>query len=208
MLRSRMPVVPLPAGLPPDSGCAGAVPETDRPSHRRAPRRITPVRSMDNPAPMPTSAVVCGFEAMGDPQMAEHLRGIPALEADDVILLDRTPDRNRRFPPLLGRCCAPETGERLVHLRDQCRKLFTSSDRVRVCRSNARAQQSTRRRSSWIWLPRCWHRVPINILFGRRGATSRKFPWRCFRTGLAADGGALPFTASFFGIRGDAASMS
>ena len=62
---------------------------------------------------------------MGDPQMAaEHLRGIPALEADDVILLDRAPDRNRRFTPLLGRCCAPEAGERLMHLRDQCWELF------------------------------------------------------------------------------------
>jgi hypothetical protein len=74
---------------------------------------------------LPTGTVVSGFEAMGDPQMAaKHLRGIPALEADDVILVDRAPDRNRRRRQVLCRGGTPETGERLMHLRDQCRKLF------------------------------------------------------------------------------------
>jgi hypothetical protein len=74
---------------------------------------------MGNPAAI-ASTIISDFEAVGDPQMAaEHLRAIPALEANDVILLDRASDRNRRLRRLLRRCGTPETGEHPMHLHDQ-----------------------------------------------------------------------------------------
>ena len=48
----------------------------------------------------PAGAVIGDFEIMGDPQMpAEHLGAIPALEANDVILLvSSEPVSERRIP--------------------------------------------------------------------------------------------------------------
>jgi hypothetical protein len=69
---------------------------------------------------LPTGTIISDFEAVGDPQMAaEHLRAISALEANDVILLDRASDRNRRLRRLLRRSGMPKTGERPMHLDDQ-----------------------------------------------------------------------------------------
>ena len=66
----------------------------------------------------PAGAVGGGFEAMSDPQVpAEHLGTKPTLEADDVIQLDRAPDRDRRLGLLLHRGrAAPESGEPAMHL--------------------------------------------------------------------------------------------
>jgi hypothetical protein len=121
MFQSRPPVAPLLARF----SCRRArfrvvTTETDRLGQRRAPRRIAWRGQWIIPRQLPTGAAISGFEAMGDPQMAaKHFRVIPALEANDVNLLDRASDRNRRFPRLLRRCCTPETGERAMHLADQ-----------------------------------------------------------------------------------------
>jgi hypothetical protein len=50
---------------------------------------------------------------------AQGLGAKPALEANDVMLLDRASDRNRRFRLLLHRCGTPETGKRPMHLDNQ-----------------------------------------------------------------------------------------
>ena len=72
----------------------------------------------------PAGAVIGDFEIMGDPQMpAEHLGAIPALEANDVILLYRASNRNRRHQRFLHRWRASETGERSMHLANQSREL-------------------------------------------------------------------------------------
>ena len=72
----------------------------------------------------PAGAVIGDFEIMGDPQMpAEHLGAIPALEANDVILLYRASNRNRRHQRFLHRWRTLETGERSMHLANQSREL-------------------------------------------------------------------------------------
>jgi hypothetical protein len=73
----------------------------------------------------PAGAVIGIFEIMGDPQMsAERLRAVPALEANHIVLLHRSPDRHRRFGGLLNWWRAtPEIGERLIHLDDQSYEL-------------------------------------------------------------------------------------
>jgi hypothetical protein len=73
----------------------------------------------------PAGAVIGVFEIMGDPQMsAKRLRTIPALEANHIVLLHRSPDRHRRFAGLLHWWRAtPEIGERLMHLDDQSYEL-------------------------------------------------------------------------------------
>jgi hypothetical protein len=69
----------------------------------------------------PAGAVIGVFEIMSDPQMsAKRLRTIPALEANHIVLLHRSPDRHRRFAGFLHWWRAtPEIGERLMHLDDQ-----------------------------------------------------------------------------------------
>jgi hypothetical protein len=56
----------------------------------------------------PAGAVIGDFEIMGDPQIpAEHLGAIPALEANDVILLYRASNRNRRHQRFLQADAGP-----------------------------------------------------------------------------------------------------
>ena len=99
-------------------------PETDRLGQRRAPRRIVRRGQWIIQRQLPTGAVISDFEAVGDPQMAtKHLRAISALEANDVILLDRALDRNRRLRRRLRRGGTPKAGERPMHLDDQSCKL-------------------------------------------------------------------------------------
>jgi len=50
---------------------------------------------------------------------AKHLRAKPALEADDVILLDRASSRHRRSGRLLRGRDTPETGKSAMHLDNQ-----------------------------------------------------------------------------------------
>jgi len=50
----------------------------------------------------PAGAVIGDFKIMGDPEMpTEHLGVIPAIEADDIVLLHRASNRNRRLRRLL-----------------------------------------------------------------------------------------------------------
>ena len=73
----------------------------------------------------PAGAVGSGFEAVSGPQVpAEHLGAIPALEADDMILLDRAPDRHGWLGLFLRRGhSAPESGEPAMHLGNQAGEL-------------------------------------------------------------------------------------
>jgi len=104
---------------------AGAAPETDRLGHRRAPRRIARRGQWIIQRQSPTGAVISDLKVVGDPQMAaEHLRAIPALEANDVIMLDRASNWNRRLRRFLPRCGTPETGKDPMHLDDQSCKLI------------------------------------------------------------------------------------
>ena len=99
---------------------AGATPETDLLGQRRALRRIPRRGQWIIRRQLPAGAVIGDFQAVGNPQMpTEHLRAKPALKANDVILLDRASDRNRRLRRLFRRCGTPETGERAMHLHDQ-----------------------------------------------------------------------------------------
>jgi len=54
---------------------------------------------------------------------AKHLRAKPALEADDVILLDRASDRHRRPGWLLRGRDTPQTGKGAMHVDYQSREL-------------------------------------------------------------------------------------
>jgi hypothetical protein len=73
----------------------------------------------------PAGPVIGVFEIMSDPQMsAERLCLIPALEANYIVLLHRSPDRHRRFEGLLHwRHVTPEINERLMYLDDQSYQL-------------------------------------------------------------------------------------
>jgi hypothetical protein len=74
---------------------------------------------------LPAGAIVRDFETMGDPQMpAEHLRAIPALEADDVIGLYRAPDRSCRLTLLYLGCVTSEIYESSMHFDNQPYKLI------------------------------------------------------------------------------------
>ena len=62
---------------------------------------------------------------MGDPKMpTEHLRVIPALEADDVIGLHRAANRNCRLRRLCRGRATSEIGESSMHFDNERRKLI------------------------------------------------------------------------------------
>jgi hypothetical protein len=77
----------------------------------------------------PAGAVIGDFEIMGDPQMPpEHLGVIPALEANDMVALYRSPDRDRRHQRgrRRRRRALAEATERAMHRRYQSRYLINA----------------------------------------------------------------------------------
>jgi hypothetical protein len=75
---------------------AEPIAETDLLGRRRTPLRIGRRGDPVIGGQFPAAAIDGDFEIMDDPQMpAEHLGVIPAFEANDVIPLYGTPNRNR-----------------------------------------------------------------------------------------------------------------
>lgn len=75
----------------------------------------------------PAIAIRRGFESMSDPDMPpQHHAAITAIEAHHIVPLHRALDRNRRRSRLLGRCDAPETAERSMHLGDEPGELIAA----------------------------------------------------------------------------------
>lgn len=101
-----------------------AAPETSLFSDRRTPRRIGWRDHWIICRQFPPDKVFDDAEAVDGQQMsAERLRAIPALEANHVILLDRSPDRHGRPKRLLRRWRPSETSKSAMHLDDQSYEL-------------------------------------------------------------------------------------
>ena len=71
---------------------------------------------------------------MGDAEMpAEHPAAISALEADDMVVLHRSPDRDcgRRRGRRRRRCALAEATERAMHRRNEARELIEADSILR-----------------------------------------------------------------------------
>ena len=83
---------------------------------------------------LPSSAIVHGFKSMSDVQMpAEHLAAVSAFEANDIVALYRSPNRDsrhRRCQRRHGRAL-DEATERAMHRRNQSRHLINTDTILR-----------------------------------------------------------------------------
>ena len=76
---------------------------------------------------LPTSAIVRGFKPMSDVQMsAQHLAAVSAFEANDIVALYRSPNRDSRHQRCRRRHgrALDEATERAMHCRNQSRNLI------------------------------------------------------------------------------------
>jgi len=64
---------------------------------------------------------------------AQHLAAKPAFEADDLLGLHRSPDRDRRLQRSRRRCgrARAEAAERAMHRRNQARNLISTDTILR-----------------------------------------------------------------------------
>jgi hypothetical protein len=116
--------------------------KTDPLCQRRTPFRIGRRRDWVISWQLPPDAIPCGFEPVSDADMpAEHLAEKPALEADDMVALHRSPDRDSRQQRCRrGRALAKAT-ERAMHRRNQARELIDADSILRdIATDNPRNQ--------------------------------------------------------------------
>jgi hypothetical protein len=101
--------------------------ETDPLCHRRTPLRISRRGDRVISRQLPASAIVRGFKPMSDVQMpAEHLAAVSAFEANDIVALYRSPNRDSRHQRCRRRHgrALDEATERAMHCRNQSRNLI------------------------------------------------------------------------------------
>src|SRR5712692_1220213 len=74
---------------------------------------------------VPASTILVDAQSMAGRDMpSEHLAAQAAFEADDVIAINRSPNRHRGCPlDLAFSCRFAEAGDDLMHRRDQDREL-------------------------------------------------------------------------------------
>ena len=108
--------------------------ETDPLCHRRTPLRISRRGDRVIRWQLPADAILRGFEPMSDADMpSEHLAEKPALEADDMVVLHRSPDRDSRHQRCRRRRrrALDEATERTMHRRNQSRNLINADTILR-----------------------------------------------------------------------------
>ena len=121
--------------------------KTDPLCHRRTPFRISRRGDWVIRWQLPADAILRGFELMSDADMpAEHLAEKPALEADDTIVLHRSPDRDSRHKRCRRRRALAKATERAMHRRNQARELIDADSILRdIATDDPRSQAGVNR---------------------------------------------------------------
>jgi hypothetical protein len=108
--------------------------KTDLLCHCRTPLRIGRCSDRVIRWQPPADAIFRGFKPMSDAKMpAEHPAAISAFEADDMVVLHRSPDRDcrRRRGRRRRRRALAEANERAMHFCNQARELIDADSILR-----------------------------------------------------------------------------
>jgi len=154
--------------------------KTDLLCHCRTPLRIGRRSDQVIRWQPPADAILRGFKPMSDAEMpVEHPAAISAFEADDMLVLHRSPDRDcrRRRGRRRRRRALAEATERATHFCNQARELIDADSILRdVATDDPRNQAEINRLRGTFFNHIFYPNVRARCLYGTSALLGHRYP--------------------------------